>query len=121
MEKRTTIQGVILPTSQISWVSEEGWTLTHEEIDVAESIIVDFIRIKNEKIYSNLDKYRCQYFGIFKDKRKRIYCNFFYFTEDKKDWKSHGVIVRDGGDSYFQLEYDMENKECLNFRVNGQA
>jgi hypothetical protein len=121
MEKHTKIQSVILPASQIDWVSQEGWTPTQKEIDAAGPAIIDFIKIKNEKIYSNLDKYRCQYFGIYKDKRKRIYCNFFYFTDNTKNWKSNAVIVFDGGDAYFHLEYDMENKECLNFRVNGQA
>lgn len=121
MGKSVKIQGIILPSDQISWISPEGWTPTQEDIDAAEPAIAAFIKTKNDKIHSNLDKYRCQYFGIYKDKRKRIYCIFFYFTADRKDWKSKAVIVKDGGDSYFQLEYDMENKACLNFRVNGQA
>ena len=121
MDKNIRIQGIVLSTNQIPWISKEGWEPTQEDIDIAEPIIVDFIKIKNKKIFSNLGRYKCQYFGIFKDNKKRIYCNFFYFTEDIKDWKSKPIEVDDGGDCYFQLEYDVENKECLNFRVNGKA
>ena len=51
----------------------------------------------------------------------RIYCNFFEPTEDEADWEENFVFVFDGGDMYFQLEYDVESSRCSNFAVNGEA
>lgn len=97
------------------------WLPTEEEIRQAEPVVVRYILEQDAVIFGNLENYRCQYFGLLFKGKKRIYCNFFWPDGDETDWKEKPVFVFDGGDSYFQLEYDVETGRCLNFSVNGEA
>lgn len=100
---------------------EGNWVPTAEMIARAEPIVLKYIEANDERIFAKLDRYRCQYVGIVVEGKKRLYCNFFELTEDEADWKESFVFVFDGGDMYFQLEYDVESARCLNFAVNGEA
>ena len=116
------IIGAILPATGKMELTQADWTPSEEQISKAEPDILKYIEQSNPRIFQNLNKYRCQYWGITVEGRKRIYCNFFRLTWDERfSWRTEPVIVFDGGDSYFQLEYDIETEKCLNFMVNGQA
>ena len=125
--KQKFIIGAILHVSKddipysLDGKPQKTWTPTEELIQQIEPDILKYIQISNKEIFENINKYRCQYFGIIVKGKKRIYCNFFYLTKDEQDWKINPVIVYDGGNWYFQLEYDVESKRCLNFEVNGEA
>jgi hypothetical protein len=99
----------------------ETWTPTKEIIQQIQPDILKYIEISNKRIFKNINKYRCQYFGIIVKGRKIIYCNFFWLMKEDEDWKISPIIYFDGGEDYFQLEYDIEKKKCLNFTVNGEA
>ena len=120
------ISGAILPTTNGHYVPYSpdgkitgGWTPTAEQIIKVQPSLLKYIEKSNKIIYNNINNYRCQFFGIIVNEKKRIYCNFFWITDFYKDWQTKPVIVDDGGNHYFQLEYDVKTGKCLNFSVNG--
>ena len=120
-----SIRGAVLPTSKGHWIPDSidgktagGWTPSQRDIGTAQPIILKYIKDSNAALSGRLHGYRCQYFGIIVNGKKRIHCNFFRMTEDAKDWKTNPVVVDGGGDWYFQVEYDVENHSCMHFSVN---
>ena len=97
------------------------WHPSEEIIKKANPVIFQYINDSSKEIFRNIDLYRCQYFGIIIKGKKRLYCNFFRLTAYEKDWRTNPVVVFDGGNCYFQLEYDIETGKCLNFSINGEA
>ncbi len=125
---QTEIVGRVLPHADAGDIpysldgkTEGFWVPTGEILSRAEPAILRYIEEQDGKIFANIDRYRCQYVGIVVQGKKRVYCNFFWPTEDEADWKENFVFVLDGGDMYFQLEYDVDSSKCLNFSVNGEA
>jgi hypothetical protein len=118
--------GIILPVKDKHDVllndgkPEEVWQPSEAAVKKAEPEILEFIKKNNPGIFKNIAKYRCQYIGITVKGKKRIYCNFFRY-DDQAGWKKSMIIVDDGGDNYFQLEYDLDTEKCLNWKVNGEA
>jgi len=119
------ITGVILPITNehiASWLADtKGWMPTKAIIKKAEPVILTYIKDSDEEIFNKLDSYRCQYVGIINEGKKRIYCNFFWLTDEEKDWHTNPVFVVDGGNWYFQIEYDVDTEKCLSISVNGEA
>ena len=124
------IEGVIFPASKADFVAYNTgrkvmlyWTPAEADIAEATPRIKAFLITQSPSIASRLATYRCQYFGVFIDGKRRIYCNFFPADDVWPDWnwRTAPLSVDDGGDSYFQLEYEIETKRCLNFMVNGDA
>ena len=127
-QEQMLITGVVLPRSSAHFLpdSRDGkpigaWTPSQAAIKLAEPAILEYIKESDQDIFENLDQYRCQYFGIIVAGKKRIYCNFFWFTEESQDWRTRPIFALDGGSWYFQLEYDVETGQCLNFAVNGES
>ncbi len=126
---QSVIQGVILPATEefgFPWSKDgkpEGiWLPTGEMVRQAEPVIAKYIREQDAGIFGNIESYRCQYIGILIKGKKRIYCNFFWLDEwEDENWEKEPLFVMDGGDAYFQLEYDVESGQCLHFSVNGEA
>ena len=122
------IEGVIFPARKADFAMEvtgrkdaQGWTPSKTEIAKAMPQIKTFLGKQAPSIASSLQEYRCQYFGVVVDGKKRIYCNFFRRSSWDEGWRIEPVFVLDGGDDFFQLEYDVKSKQCLNFTVNGEA
>ena len=122
------IEGVIFPANKANFAAlatgRKGlqyWAPSESDIAKAIPKIKTFLATQAPSIASRITKYRCQYFGIIVDGKKRVYCNFFHRDGNESDWKTDGVLVYDGGDWYFQIEYEIETKRCLNFQVNGEA
>ncbi len=72
-------------------------------------------------ILNNLAKYRRQYVGIVVDGEKRIGCNLFLSDHSYPDWERAPVYLIDGGNYFWQIEYDLLKDECINFYVHGEA
>jgi hypothetical protein len=126
--KQEPITGAILPTSRGRYLPDSidgrptgGWKPSKAVIKRAQPVILEYIKDSDSEIYESLGQYRCQYFGIIVNGKKRIYCSFFRLTEDKRDWRTRPIVVDGGGNWYFQLEYDVETARCLNFAVNGES
>ena len=52
---------------------------------------------------------------------KRIGCNLFLSDHSFSDWERVPVYMIDGGEYFWQIEYDLRDDECLNFYVHGEA
>ena len=122
------VEGVIFPASQANFVSDTTgrkglacWTPSKSDVAGAFPRIRAFLKSEAPSIAARLTQYRCQYSGIIVEGKKRIYCNFFHRDGEMAYWKSEPVFVLDGGDWYFQLEYDLESEKCLDLRINGEA
>ena len=124
------MEGVIFPASKADFVAYntgrkvmQYWTPAETDIAEATPHIRAFLITQSPSIASRLPTYRCQYFGVIIDGKRRIYCNFFPVDDawPDWDWQTDPLSVDDGGDSYFQVEYEIETKRCLNFMVNGDA
>ena len=122
------VEGIIFPVSKADFVADvtgrEGldyWAPTQSDIDDALPHIKVFLTKHSPAIAAQLQQYRCQYFGIVVEGKKRVYCNFSHRSADHANWRSEPIYVFDGGNMYFQLEYDIEKKQCFNFMVNGEA
>lgn len=68
----------------------------------------------------NLTKYKRQYIGITKNGKKIMHVNFFCET-DGDEWKKERIFVMDGGDCYFELDYDPIKRKYSALSINGEA
>jgi len=122
------VEGVIFPAHKADFVAQATgrkelayWTPSEPDIVHAIPHIRKFLSGAAPTIANRLQQYRCQYFGIIVNGKKGIYCNFFHRDGHDENWRTEPLFVLDGGDWYFQLEYEVEKKQCLKFRVNGEA
>lgn len=72
-------------------------------------------------ILENLGKYRRQYVGIVVDGEKRIWTNSFFPEDAFPEWERAPVYVLDGGNDFWQIQYDPQKDECTNFYVHGEG
>ena len=49
-----------------------------------------------------------------------MYGNFFC-EDGNNDWRKEFVFAIDGGECYFQVEYDLERGLFINLRINGES
>ena len=97
--------------------------ITPTEADVArlEAALPAFIREYDPKtdLDRRLPTYRRQYVGILVQGHRRIWVHGFCRDSTNVDWRTQGFVVLDGGDCYFQAEYDIERHEFVSFATNG--
>src|SRR6185295_9968804 len=103
----------------------EFWTPTKEEVLKAEQKIEEYLRSDSARhvdLSRKLPNYKRQYVGIIVNGHKRIFCNFlcssaFFLSE----YVFVPIVVDDGGECFFRIEYDLVDKKCYNFNANGNA
>jgi hypothetical protein len=114
--------------------STRFWEPSVDDVSKAEACIRQFLlslqddlkldTYQKEKvafILQNLEEYRRQYVGIEVDGEKRIWCNAFFRDYSFPNWERVPVDVDDGGNRFWQIEYDVLKDECINFYVHGEA
>jgi hypothetical protein len=69
-------------------------------------------------LWQKLPRYKRQYVGFVINGHKRIFCNF-YCSEESLSCKP--VVYEDGGDCFFQIEYDVEKEQVDKISINGEA
>lgn len=72
------------------------------------------------KILAVFDQFSLQCVGVVIDGHRRIYCNFILWphpSNELQEW----ILVHDGGYSFWQIQYDTVDDECLGFTSNGYA
>ncbi len=122
----------IPPENQV--VLKGDWTPTPEQTTKALTAIQTFLenskglsvwqQAEIKKILANSSRYCVQFKGVLEKNRKIIRCNFFRASGNKDDfpyWKKQVVIVDDGGFWFWQIDYDVQQGECLSFSSNGYA
>ena len=102
------------------------WTPTTEQVIEAEREIESYLK-KDPKFHSNdlwrkLPDYQRQYVGVFVDGHKRVFCNFFKMLPAYRgEMTQTPFIAFDGGESFFRIQYDLDDKHCYGFEANGNA
>lgn len=73
------------------------------------------------RIRNGLWKYRVQFIGLNFDNRKVIYCNFFIYDPKRfARWKNEYVDVSTGGTAFWQIDYDVNSKQCADLTINSE-
>jgi hypothetical protein len=114
--------------------STSFWEPTADDVSKAEACIRQYLLSLEDNpeldtyqkeniafILENLKEYRRQYVGIEVDGEKRIWCNAFLGDFSFLNWEHVPVDVDDGGNRFWQIEYDLLKDECVNFYVHGEA
>ena len=101
------------------------WTPRGIDVEIAEAELAAFLAREAPEMAAKLDQYVRQYVGVVRDGKRRIYINAMHrdFLKEDPDIKlSDGMVwVMDGGDWFFQAEYDMEGRNIEEYGVNGVA
>lgn len=111
-----------------SWLvqSDGFWTPSNEDVLNLEAGIDAYLRqnsgafYREPPVWERLDEYRRQYFGFKIGGKRFIYGNYFC-NDVRMDWRGDFVMVLDGGDCYFQVEYDVEEGSFIQLMVNGES
>jgi hypothetical protein len=104
----------------------EYWTPSEQDVIAIENGLVAYLEQNAERFYvrdipvwERLDDYNRQYVGVIIDNRRIVYAN--YFCDSVVDWGKEFVIVMDGGDCFFQFQFDVDTAEFFELQVNGEA
>lgn len=122
-----TGKGVIFPAGRghVEGYSPEQvaefWTPSREEVFGAENHIEAYLQANAPSLISNIGRYARQYTGFYLGNQRFLFIQFLCGLPSELDWRCAPVVVDDGGDCYFHLEYDMDAKSCRNLWVNGNA
>ena len=114
-----------------TWLSSDAafggfWTPTEGDILSLEGKLDFFLRQNAESFnrqppaWERLNDYKRQYVGVIIDEKQVIYGNFFC-SDTGTDWNKEWVFVLDGGDCFFQLQFDVESRTFTGLTVNGEA
>jgi hypothetical protein len=112
----------------VSWLFESDgyWTPSVDDILKVEENIAEYLSQNPNKFYwqppvwQRLDEYQRQYIGLERGGKQIIYGNFFC-KGGNNNWRYEFVFAIDGGDCYFQVEYDLERGLFIKLLVNGEA
>ena len=118
-------QGVILPASS-AYVGGRGkvtgyWTPTTTDVLRAEEGLSKFLAGAAPALAVKYSGYLRQYTGFVVDDHRKIHLNFLCWKPDTPGWRCSLVAVDDGGDCYFQVDFDTTTGEYENLQVNGLA
>lgn len=111
-----------------SWLvdSDGFWTPSVGDILNLEEKIAEYLSQNSSEFYrqppvwERLHEYRRQYIGFEHGGRQIIYGNYFC-NNGGINWQQELVIVIDGGECFFQIEYDVESELFIKLLVNGEA
>jgi hypothetical protein len=124
-------QWVILTKKQVKELNDligfsASWSPSTDDIFKLEVGLAEYLEQNSSFFYhqppvwERLDEYQRQYIGIEREGKRIIYGNFFCDNLGW-DWASKLVFVLDGGECYFQIEYDVEDSVFIKLRVNGES
>jgi len=111
-----------------SWPVERDdyWTPSADDILKLEEKIAEYLSQNSNLLYrqppvwERLDEYQRQYIGLELGGKQIIFGNFFC-TSGRVNWREELVFMLDGGDCYFQVEYDVESGSFIMLMVNGES
>ncbi len=105
-----------------SGIGKEWWTPAPEDIRRFEKGLPGYLKSgQGAELVGKLARYKRQYFGIKTKEDRWILVNFFCSNWGDRDWRKDRIIVDDGGDCYFQLEFNPKIGIYRNLMINGDA
>jgi hypothetical protein len=90
--------------------SPRYWTPEKAHLIDLETRLGGYLRSKappKSRLRKDLRSYRRQYIGIVRGERRVVFASFFCET-NRQDWTRKPIAVDDGGDCFFQLQFDPE-------------
>jgi len=117
------INGVIVPEAMAEEfdLSERYFTPSEEEVMKLEAALPAYLEQVGEgDLAARLPEYMRQYVGFSFDGERVLYANFFCNAHEI-DWQKQAVFVLDGGDCYFQVQFDPKEGQFLYLQINGEA
>lgn len=77
-------------------------------------------------IKEHFQNYTVQLVGYEFEGKKKIWCNFIHISfldteEERERWSKNVIMVMDGGQDFWQLEFEPATGEISNFYINGEA
>ncbi len=106
--------------------SDDFWTPSVDDVLQIEKNVAEYLSQNSyafhyqPPVWERLDEYQRQYIGLERSGEELIYGNFFCDSGDV-GWRQEFVFAIDGGECYFQVEYDVESGLFINLWVNGEA
>ena len=111
-----------------SWMVETDgfWTPSEDDIVTLEGKIAEYLW-QNSTLFNHqppdweqLGEYQRQFIGVEREGSKIIYGNYFC-NNMGFNWRQDIISVDDGGDCYFQVEYDVGEGMFIMLIVNGES
>ena len=107
------------------------WTPALDDALALEKALPDYIRSELARqrpaaakskppLWERAKTYKRQYFGVRTARRRTVYANFFC-ADHGKNWRIEPIVVKDGGDCYFRVEYDVDKRTFSTLVINGEA
>ncbi len=111
-----------------AWLVESDgfWTPAEDDITILEEKIADYLSQNatlfnyQEPVWERLGEYQRQFIGLQRDGNNLIYGNYFCDNLGK-NWRQEFISVEDGGNCYFQVEYDVQRGTFKMLMVNGES
>ena len=111
-----------------SWLvgNNDLWTPSVDNILKLEEKLPEYLSQNSSQffheppVWQRLDEYQRQYIGLERGGRHMIYGNYFCDNLGL-DWQHKIVIVEDGGECFFQFEYEVESELFIKLLVNGES
>jgi hypothetical protein len=126
---------VTAEAAQRSWIwlyhaGETAWTPAQDDVLALEKALPDHLRTELTRqrtqarskvpLWERAPTYKRQYAGVRRNGRRIVHANFFC-RDYGKNWRTEPIVVKDGGDRYFNIDYDVEKKTFANLSINGEA
>ena len=95
------------------------WSPSPSQVIAIERLLPDLLRKSGHKLEVS-DSYR-QYIGFISHGKKLIYLNSFHKSvlSESRDWRTKAVIICDGGDAFWGVEFDPDDYTFHNIQFNG--
>ena len=102
-----------------------GWTPKRSDAERASDGVPAFLQTAAPKIASKFPAYYGQIFGVTEKGTKVLRLNFSCskqaFDVEKPGWTQQVIEALDGGDCFFQVDFDPATSTYSRLRVNGHA
>ncbi|MFH0864763.1 MAG: hypothetical protein V1904_01110 [Bacteroidota bacterium] len=95
-----------------------NWKITENDIDSADKILYDYLKIASPALFSDQNKYFRQCWGLKNMNKQEIVC-YNCFCREMPDWKKNLIVSSGGGDCFWSAKVNLDTKECYDFSVNG--
>ncbi len=101
-------KGLFHQCSRESPRADGWWKVSPRDVQNLEAASPRFWNAQKPKSHLSLTNYYRQYAGFRRQGRKMIYLNACEASMADKDWKTQPMVVCDGGDGFFGVEYDVQ-------------
>ena len=97
------------------------WTPTEKQIEKFEQNLSDHFAEEGSDLANKLWTYDAQFAGYEKDADRFIYGNYYCTASFIDDDHTRWVFVLDGGDCFFQAQFNLESGLFERVYINGEA